>query len=145
MLNPLGFSVVIEQFAALRVQVNDEWHAMKAIAAGPKLVVSAEELVKAGSLAEKAPLGRALRKFLKTLPDDQLFALLALIYAGRDKKPNPVAYWHSTIRSTVQSRSAAIEVVLDKEQAAEYVRRAIESFAPGLELEALPSLLSIPT
>jgi hypothetical protein len=143
MTKPLAFTVVLEQFCALRVQANDELHAMKAVTVGPKLIMSAGELMKAANLAKTAPLGRALRSYVKALPDEQLHALLAMIYAGRDKKPDPVAHWQSHIKATVQSRSAGIEVVLEKEHAAEYIRRAIEHLASGIELDTVPARLGI--
>lgn len=144
MTKPLAFTVVLEQFSTLRVQANDEWHAMKAITVGSTLAFSARELMRAGRLADQAPLGSALRNYVKALPEEQLHALLAMIYAGRDRKRDPVAYWHSHIRVTVQSRPAAIEVVLEKEPAAEYIRQAIEHLAPGIDLDAIPSLLGLP-
>jgi hypothetical protein len=142
MNSPLPFTVVTQQFIALREQANDEWQAMKAVAVGGKPVLSASELMKTGRLAEKAPLASALRKFVKALPDEQLYALLALIYAGRDRVADPVSYWRSSIRATVKSRSAALEVVLEKEPAATYLRNAVESLPPAVELDALPRLIS---
>ena len=144
MTNPLAFTVVLDQFTNLRVQANDEWHAMKAAVVGPSLIMTTQELMKSGALAQKALLSNALRKFVKALPDQQLYALLAMMYAGRDGKSDPVAYWDSSIRRTVQSRSAAVEVMLEKEPAAQYIRHAIDSLAAGLELDEIPSLVAAP-
>jgi hypothetical protein len=117
---------------------------MKAVAVGSKLIMSIEELLKAGDLADQAPLGRALRGYVKAIPDNQLYALLAMMYAGRDGKPDPVAYWDSSIKATVQSRSAAIEMILEKDPGADYIRRAIECLPQGMELDSVPSRVALP-
>lgn len=136
------FTLVLQQFSALRRQANDEWAAMQALTAGGSTLVSVDQLLSAGDLAERAPLNMALRRFVKNLPDNDLFALLAMIYSGRDGSDDPPAYWNNYLHATIRSRSAAVEVVLEKEPAADYIERSIDLLRPGLSPDSLPSLIN---
>ena len=131
---------VIEKLAMLSATANDQGAAMKALVSGNQLLLDIASLSKASELAETTEAHIELKRFLKSLNEDYVYALLTLMYSGRDKAADPVEHW-KTLRITVASKEDAIRTILEKEPRMEYIREGIARRPRYLSLDELPGLL----
>jgi hypothetical protein len=88
--------------------------------------------------SEPRPCQAALRAFLKALPVAHVFSLAALMYAGRDERDDPVAYWKD-LKVSFGTKDEAARAVLDKTPRVEYIDRVA---AKVLDLDAIPALIA---
>ncbi len=76
-------------------------------------------------VCEPAPCEKALYGFLNELPDGILFALLVLMYAGRDNVEDVYDYIQD-ISSTFSSKERAILAISEKSPRMDYIIKGIE-------------------
>jgi hypothetical protein len=85
-------------------------------------------------VSEPNPCEAALAAFLAALPDDYLNAICALMYAGRDRAPDPVALWGSL----GFDRNGAIEAIVEKSPRMQYIN---DGMTRVKDVNALPAAL----
>jgi hypothetical protein len=132
---------IIERLDLLSSTANGESQAMKAVAAGDKLLLDLESLKRATQFTVGSPGHQELKEFLKSLAEGQLYALVSLMYSGRDSHPDPVAYWEA-LKLSCRTRDDAIRTLIEKEPRMNYLRTAIARRPASLSIDELPSLLS---
>jgi hypothetical protein len=135
------FPDVIEALSALSATANDHDAAMTALVNGQNLLMDLSTLGKVDKLGQGSGPQLDLKRFLKALKEEELFALVALMYCGRDRTADPVEYWKQ-LSATVESKEDAVRTILEKTPRMEYIRAAISNRPKSLDLEALPRLLA---
>jgi Protein of unknown function (DUF3775) len=135
------FPDVIEVLSALSAAANDHDAAMMALVNGQNLLMDLPTLGKVDKLGQGPGPQLDLKRFLKALKEEELFALVALMYCGRDRIADPVEYWKQ-LRATVDGKEDAVRTILEKTPRMEYIRVAISNRPKSLNLEDLPSLLA---
>ena len=136
-----SFPEVIEALSALSAAANDHGTAMTALVNGQNLLLDLPTLEKVDRLSRGPGPQADLKRFLNALPEDQLFALVALLYSGRDRVADPVQYWKE-LRKTVAGKENAVRTILEKEPRMEYIRTGVAQRPRNLDLENLPRLLA---
>ena len=139
-MNP-SLTEIIDQLAVLSATANDQTAAMKALLAGNRLLLDIASLSKVSELAESTEAQIELKRYLKGLNEEYIYALLALMYSGRDKVSDPVEYWKK-LRLTVANKNDAIRTLLEKKRRMEYIREAVARRPRALQLDELPALLT---
>ena len=85
--------------------------------------------------SEPRPCHAALRAYLNALPVAEVFSLTALMYAGRDGRDDPAAYW-TDLKVSYGTKEQAARAVLEKSPRVEYIDRVAMKYP---EMDALPS------
>jgi hypothetical protein len=85
--------------------------------------------------SEPRPCQAALRAFLKALPVSHVFALAALMYAGRDGKDDPASYW-ADVKVSFGTKEDATRALVEKAPRVEYIDRVLHKVAGVDELPA---------
>ncbi len=77
------------------------------------------------ALSEPTPAARALRTFLKGLPEDILYSILVLMYSGRDDEEdvlNNVSY----LSTFLFHKERAVNALCEKRPRMEYIEKGIQ-------------------
>ena len=135
------FSNVFSKFSKISALETQEENHIKSltIGVGGAIVVGSRESNE--YMREPRPCSQALKAFLKECPTEQIYALTALMYAGRDGEQDPVSLWVG-LGKTISNKESACQAILEKSPRIEYIEAALKNLPMGMTLDDLPTLIS---
>ena len=131
----------IEELELLTIADKGNFMAMSALVKGKGLVLDLNALKKASDMATSSEARREMRRYLKALPDQHLYALVALMLAGAAQASDLVNHWKSS-KTQVPSRDEAVRALIDNDTRMKPIRASIASRPTATHIDDLPALLS---
>ena len=135
------FTLVVERLRQVDALNNAEEAGIKSSTIGEEgmLVMGSESAQ--DYRAEPRPCHAALAAFIQSIPVEHVYALTALMYAGRDNETDPVSLW-SDLKDTVTTKEQACRAILEKSPRMSYIDKALSTLPKGMDIDQLPRLVS---
>jgi len=134
------FSIILKRFEVLSDLVNQEGQYSQNLIVGPGRHFEYGAPDTRVLMAEPSPCEAAFEAFLNELPEAMVYALLGLMYSGRDKQPGAPEYWRE-LRANFDTRDQAVEKLLEKTSRMEYIKEGIALLPTTISLNQVPEQL----
>jgi hypothetical protein len=135
------FSVVVSRFLKVSELSIEESRYSHNLIVGPGKTILTPDDDMLLSMREPTPCKAAMVAFLGASPVFHLYALVALMYSGRDEVDNPLEYWME-LKHSVDSPEAATAALVSKVVRNRFIEAAVARLKPQSELDALPARIA---
>ena len=135
------FTLIIKRLRQIDALENEEEAGIKRITIGDEGMLVMGSKAAEEYRTEPRPCHAALAAFIRSIPVEYVYALTALMYAGRDEEDDPVSLW-SDLKDTVKTKEDAQRAILEKSPRMTYIDMALGTLPAGTDIDQLPSLIA---